>query len=371
MDPLLTRLFPIDPGLVLLNHASFGVPTLAALDRLDAEHRRLELDAAGRLMACLPDELAPVREVVAGLVGADVARVAMVSSSTEASAALATSLPLAPGESVALLDGEYESVLRAWQVRAERSGAHLAVLPLPVPATAASILDALAAAPAGTRYLVVSAITSSTALRLPVTPIVELARERGMRVVLDAAHVVGHERLDLSTAGVAAAFGSLHKWLPVPRSVGFLWVAPDLADLVRPATVAVRYDDPYPDRFAWRGTWDPAATFGLPAAVAQWSAWQAAGLFDEARAVADLADEVLTGCGWTPTGAPDLRPARLRGFVVPGPLEPLRAAADTAGVRLWTGTAPDGRTLARLATHVWSDGDDVARLAEVARAAAP
>jgi len=80
---------------------------------------------------------------------------------------------------------------------------------------------------------------------------------------------------------------------------------------------------------------------------------------------------VLTGCGWTPTGAPDLRPARLRGFVVPGPLEPLRAAADTAGVRLWTGTAPDGRTLARLATHVWSDGDDVARLAEVARAAAP
>jgi isopenicillin-N epimerase len=368
MHPDRAAAFAFDPSVVLLNHASFGVPTTAALDRLDAEHRRLERDAAGRLFTAMPDELAPARRVVAGLLLADPAQVALTAGSTEASGALAASLPLEPGETVALLDGEYESVIRAWQVRAERSGAHCAVLPLPVPATADAVLGALAAMPAGTRWLVVSAITSSTSLRLPVAHIVALAAERGVRVVLDAAHVVGHEPFDAPAAGVAAAFGSLHKWLPVPRSVGFCWVAPDLLDVVHPAAAAIRYDEPFADRFAWRGTWDPAAALGLPAAVDEWRTWSADGWLDEAAALADRADELLSTAGWLPTGAPDLRPARLRAFVVRGTdAAHLANAARAAGLRIWTGTLPDGRTLARLATHVWTTADDLARVAAAAR----
>ena len=109
--------FAFDPALVQLNHASFGAPTRAALGRLADQHRRIEHDTATRLGDGLAQDLAPVRRLVADLLGADDGQVALVANATEASGALATSLPLAPGDHVALLDVEYESVLRAWQER--------------------------------------------------------------------------------------------------------------------------------------------------------------------------------------------------------------------------------------------------------------
>lgn len=366
MIPQRAAEFAFDPALVQLNHASFGAPTRAALDRLAQEHARLERDTALRLGDGLADDLAPVRRLVAGLLGAAEAQVALVANATEASGALATSLPLERGDAVALLDVEYESVLRAWRERCSRSGARLAVLPTPVPATEDSLLTAFERLPAGTRYVVVSAVTSSTALRVPVREVVRLAAARGAGVLIDAAHVVGHEPPDVAACGALAAFGSLHKWLPAPRSSGFLWLAPSLVDVVRPAAVALRYDEDLAARFAWRGTWDPAPALGLPEAAREWHAWDQAGDLHRAAALADAATDELEAVGWRPTGAVALRPARLRAFVVPAPLDRLRAAAEASGLRLWSGTAPDGRTLARLATHVWTDESDVARLRSLA-----
>jgi isopenicillin-N epimerase len=367
MIPQRAAEFGFDPALVQLNHASFGAPTLAALDRLDAQHRRIERDTAARLLDGLAEDLAPVRRLVAGLLGADEGQVALVANATEASGALATSLPLEAGEAVALLDVEYESVLRAWQERCARSGARLVVLRTPVPATADSLVAAFDRLPAGTRYVVVSAVTSSTALRVPVREVVRLAAAQGAAVLLDAAHVVGHEPLDVAGSGALAAFGSLHKWLPAPRSSGFLWLAPSVVGVVRPAAVALHYDEDLGARFAWRGTWDPAPALGLPEAVHEWRGWEESGDLRRAAALADVATEELAAAGWQPTGSAPLLPARLRAFVVPAPLDRLRTAAHAAGVRLWPGTAPDGRTLARLATHVWTDESDVARAAAVAR----
>jgi len=368
MIPQRAAEFGFDPALVQLNHASFGAPTLAALDRLAAEHRRIERDTAISLGTGLTEDLARVRRLVADLLGADPHDVALVANSTEASGALATSLPLAPGEGVALLDIEYESVLRAWRERCARSDAPFTVLRTPLPATPQALADAVAAAPSGTRYLVVSAVSSSTALRLPVGDMVRAAAAAGASVVLDAAHVVGHEVLDIPGSGAVAAFGSLHKWLPAARSSGFIWVAPPLHDVVRPAAIALHYDEDLAERFAWRGTWDPAPTLGLPQAVDEWRRWQDAGDLDRAAGLADVATDLLATAGWQPTGAPPLRPARLRAFVVPATLDRLRAAADAAGFRLWTGAAADGRTLARIATHVWTDEADVGRLVTVADA---
>jgi isopenicillin-N epimerase len=367
MIPQRAAEFGFDPALVQLNHASFGAPTRAALDRLHAEHLRIEHDTAARLLHGLADDLAPVRRLVAGLLGADEDQVALVANATEASGALATSLPLAAGETVALLDAEYESVLRAWQERCARTGARLVVLRTPVPATADALVAAFDRLPAGTRYVVVSAVTSSTALKVPVREVVRLVTAQGAEVLLDAAHVVGHEPLDVAGSGALAAFGSLHKWLPVPRSSGFLWLAPQVLDVVRPAAVALHYDEDLAARFAWRGTWDPAPALGLPEAVREWQGWGEAGDLRRAAALADVATEQLAAAGWEPTGSESLRPARLRAFVVPASLDRLRTAAQAAGVRLWPGTAPDGRTLARLATHVWTDESDVARAAALAR----
>lgn len=373
--------FELDPRLTHLNHASFGAPTRAALDAADARRREIERDSTEGLGEGLVERLAPQAAAVEALLGARPGSLALTENSTEGDAALATSLaaalPLRPGDHVLLLDVEYPSVLRAWAVACERAGATCDVARLPLPASAADVLAAVEAAHPATRVLVLSAITSSTALAMPLAAAVGAAHARGMTVVVDAAHVAGHVPVDLEALGADAALGSLHKWLPVPRAVGFLWLAEHLRDAVRPAVVSLDWDaGDLVRRFGWRGTWDPAPALGLADAIAQRAAWDRAGLLEHAVAVSDALDAGLRepgprGVGLRPTAAdPALVPPRLRAYLVDdASLAGLRAALAARRVRAWTGPAPDGTPVLRLATHVYSAAADLAPVLTAVRSA--
>jgi hypothetical protein len=88
-----------------------------------------------------------------------------------------------------------------------------------------------------------SAITSSAALQLPVERPAAWGHERDVVVLVDAAHVPGHTGIG-SWQGVDAAFGTVHKWLPVSRSDGILWASPSLAGAVHPAETSLTFNDP-------------------------------------------------------------------------------------------------------------------------------
>ncbi len=363
--------FELDAWLTQLNHASFGVPTRTALRRAEAQRRTIERDTATALGPTLVAGLRDQADCLAREIGAGPRSTTLTAGSTEANAALATSLPLAPGGHVLLLDVEYPSVIRAWAVACERAGATLDVVRLPLPATHDGAVAAVDAAHPATSVVVMSAITSSTSAALPVAEVAALCRDRGAAFVVDAAHVVGHVPLDVSTLGADAVFGSVHKWLPVPRPVGFLWLAPRLLAVVRPAAVSLTWDsDDLVERFAWRGTWDPVPALGLSDALDEHRGWRRAGELDDAAQVAAHLDAGLTELGLRPTADAPLRSPRLRAFLADGvDLGGLRHALDDAGVRAWTGSAPDGTTTLRVATHVYSEPADLEPLAAAVSAA--
>ncbi len=353
--------FGLDLGLTYLNHASFGAPSRAALLRATAEREAIERDTASALGPALDERLREQAGRLAGRLGSEPGSVALVGNATEANAALATSMHLAPGDHVLLLDVEYPSVLRAWQVACERAGAVLDVVPLPLPVTTERVLAAVEGAHPATRVMVLSAITSATAAALPVRAVAGLCRARGTTLVVDAAHVVGHVPLDVAGLGADAVFGSLHKWLPAPRPVGFLWLADHLRDRVRPAAVSLTWDsDDLVTRFGWRGTWDPAPALGLADAITEHDGWRRDGLVRGAEDLADVLAEGLSARGLRPTAEGDLLPPRLRAFLADGvDLTCLRAALDDAAVRAWSGTAADGTTVLRVSTHVYNDPADL------------
>ncbi|HZZ95594.1 MAG TPA: aminotransferase class V-fold PLP-dependent enzyme, partial [Jatrophihabitantaceae bacterium] len=214
--------FPLDPDVVPLNHASFGLPTTALMRRAEAIRRRIERDAArylaGPMLADLREQAAAVESFVRARPGT----LALVANSTEASSSVAASLTRDRRMRVVLLDSEYRSVIRAWQVATAATGGVVELVSIPLPvARADDIVAALDAATSGEfDTLVVSLIASSTALRLPVGRIAEWAATRGAITVVDAAHGAGHVDLCVADLGAAIVFGTLHKWLPVPRPVG-------------------------------------------------------------------------------------------------------------------------------------------------------
>jgi len=359
--------FPIDADIVLLNHASFGVPTRRMLAAAEGTRQRIESDAAGLLADSLIGELRVELACAADFLAAPPDSLAFTMNATEAASAVASSLGRRRALRVAMLDTEYPSVIRAWQVATANHGGSVQLVHLdcPVCSTDEVVSEFDRQVGGGLDVVVISLVTSSTALALPVRCIGRWASGRGAITVVDAAHGPGHLDVRVADLGASVVYGTLHKWLPVPRPLGFLYLADELLDVVRPATVALHWDEGLAERFAWRGTWDPAPALCLSAALEQWRSWQSAGLLRHAERMADLASATFTASGLQPTGAAALLAPRLRAFHAPGVTAAgLLAALDDARVRAWVGVSPSGQTLLRVATHVYTIEDHVDRVVE-------
>ncbi|WP_030453570.1 aminotransferase class V-fold PLP-dependent enzyme [Herbidospora cretacea] len=228
--------FRVDPGFVNLENGYFGsMPEPVRLayhahsDRLNAENSRL-LRTAYKQHA----EEAAAR--IAGLLGVTKEEIAFTRGGTEALQNLITGYRrLAPGDAVMYADLDFHTGQSALNWLAGRHGARVERLVIPEPATRQAVLDAYAAALETTprlRLLLLSHMNNRTGLVVPVGEIVDLARARGVDVIVDAAHSWGH--LDFTLPSLKADFGvfSLHKWMGAPLGSGFLYIRRErLADI--------------------------------------------------------------------------------------------------------------------------------------------
>ena len=114
-----------------------------------------------------------------------------------------------------------------------------------------------------TRAIVVSHITSPTALVLPVEDMCEAARKAGVLSIVDGAHVPGHIPLDVEALGADVYAGNCHKWLCAPKGSGFLWARPEHQDWIQPLVISWGYapESSFAQRHTWAGL---AGPFRLP-----------------------------------------------------------------------------------------------------------
>jgi isopenicillin-N epimerase len=362
MNPLAAQ-FPLAPGLVMLNHASFGLCTRRVLQEAAELRQELESDPIRHLGPELLDRLQAVTSQLAATFGLPQDATTMTANATTGASALMRSLPLGADDTVAVLASEYSSVQRGWALRCREAGARLRLLDVPGPLESADELVARLDSQIAGRVAVVqlSLVSSTGALLLPVRELSDWGHSRGALVVLDAAHGPGHVPLRVDDWDVDAVYGTLHKWLPTPRPLGFLSLTRELTHVVRPAEVSLSWDSPdLVDRFSWPGTFDPVPRLLLPSALEQWAAWNDAGSISAAQGVADRAAEALTRVGAVPTAGAGFLPPRLRAFLLPGVARgDLDRECAAAHVRAWTGQDSAGVTVLRLAFHVYNDDDDV------------
>ena len=75
-----------------------------------------------------------------------------------------------------------------------------------------------------TKLLMVCHMINITGQILPVKKICEMAHKKGVQVMVDGAHCVGHFQFRIEDLGCDYYGSSLHKWLAVPLGTGLLYV---------------------------------------------------------------------------------------------------------------------------------------------------
>jgi isopenicillin-N epimerase len=166
------------------------------------------------------------RRDLARLFGCDPEEMAIVRNASEALETVILGLDLQPGDEVVATDQNYPRMLQTWRQRARRDGIVLKTIKVPAPAEKLSDLTAAfeRAITPKTKVIEVCHITNLTGQIYPVREIVEMARARGVEVLVDGAHAFAHFPFTRDDLGCDYYGTSLHKWLGAPHGTGFLYV---------------------------------------------------------------------------------------------------------------------------------------------------
>jgi isopenicillin-N epimerase len=268
------ELWSLRDGVTFLNHGSFGPSPVAVQDERDRISRDIESEPMDWFVRKLETELDGVREELAAFVGAKAKDLLFVDNATVGMNLVARSLPLSPGDEILANDHEYGAVLRIWRRRCEETGAVLRIAKPESPlSTAEDFVGPIRAAITDrTRLIVVSHVTSASAVIVPLEKVCALGRERGIPVCVDGPHAPAVVPIDLDRLGCDFYTASLHKWLAAPFGSGFLWVRPKHQPRMKPVvtswggSLAGRAAH-WHDEFNWGGTRDYGPWLAVPAAI--------------------------------------------------------------------------------------------------------
>jgi selenocysteine lyase/cysteine desulfurase len=105
----------------------------------------------------------------------------------------------------------------------------LVKVPFPVPPRQSDLVSAVRGAlTPRTKVVHICHITNLTGHIFPVREICDLARQRGIRTIVDGAHAFAHFPFAIADLGCDYYGVSLHKWLLAPVGTGLLWMRRDL-----------------------------------------------------------------------------------------------------------------------------------------------
>jgi L-cysteine/cystine lyase len=193
--------------------------------------------------------IADARAAFARILGADLDEVALTENTTRGLNIVLSGLAdrLGSGDQVLTTDAEHHSVLVPLYELRQRNGLEVTFAHLDPSGGAAGVLNALNdALTPRTKLIVLSHIMYTTGVCVPIAAIQRLARERDVRVLVDAAQTPGHLALDMHGWDCDYYAVPGHKWLLGPGGTGALYVRsvliPDLPPTHSSLHAAVSFD---------------------------------------------------------------------------------------------------------------------------------
>lgn len=238
----IANLFKLSPDFINLENGFYGVLSKPVLADYQQHIARLNETSSYFLRQQYAQEAAKIRAQIAEVAGVDVSEIALTRNATEALQNLIVNYnKLKPGDTVLYADLDYDSAQDNIEYLRTTRGINTVKITIPEPATYESIIETYERAFAEhprIKLVLLTHIGHRTGLAIPVTDIAELARQKDIDVLVDAAHSWGH--LDFKVPELKADFGAfnLHKWIGAPLGVGFIYIRKEKLAAINPHLIS-------------------------------------------------------------------------------------------------------------------------------------
>ena len=182
-----------------------------------------------------------IRAGLAELFGCDPDEIAITRNASESLQILLFGIDLRSGDEVIATTQDYPRMLTALRQREARGGPTLKLVKIPIaPQDSAEIVSAITSAlTPKTKLILISHMINTTGQIMPVRAICDMARSKGIEVIVDGAHSLA--QLDFKRDDLQCDYfgSSLHKWLYAPKGAGFLYVRKDKIPNIWPLMASV------------------------------------------------------------------------------------------------------------------------------------
>jgi selenocysteine lyase/cysteine desulfurase len=216
----------LKPEYVNLENGYYSMTSQPVLEAYLNNIRKQNYEASYYLRTEQFNDRDKVRKRLADLVGCELEELIITRNTTESLDTIISGMDWKANDEAVMAEQDYGSMLDMFKQQARRYGIVNKIVSIPNnPINDDEIVNIYEQAiTSKTRLLMVCHMINITGQILPVKKICEMAHSKGVDVLVDGAHAVGHLDFKITDLNCDYYGSSLHKWLGAPLGAGILYV---------------------------------------------------------------------------------------------------------------------------------------------------
>ena len=223
--------YSVTDNITNLENGYWGIMSTPVMQSYKAHTEFINLNNTYYARRDWSEQYASLNQQVAEFLGVDPDEVVLTRGATEALQALITGYNLLkPGDKVLYADLDYSEMKHAIRWLEERRGVEVIQINFPEPANWENVVETYQNAfdeHPEIKMMLMTHLNNWTGLISPVKLVAGMARERGIDVILDAAHSVGQVDFSINDLGCDFVGVNLHKWVGAPIGCGVMVIKKD------------------------------------------------------------------------------------------------------------------------------------------------
>ena len=228
--------YELKPDYINLESGYYNIIPQPTLNALVDHIKMVNREGSYYMRTVQWDNKKRVSEKIANVIGSTAKNVIVTRNTTESLDMVIKGMDWEEGDEAVYALQDYGAMRVMFEQVSKRFGTVNKVVSVPNhPATDEEIVRLYAdAITPKTKLLMVCHMINITGHILPIKKICQMAHSKGVQVMVDGAHCIGHFEFDINDLECDYYGSSLHKWMAVPLGTGLLYVKDEHIDTLWP-----------------------------------------------------------------------------------------------------------------------------------------